>query len=70
MIDHTIGHKTKLETTFDDKQPTNVTAIVGKTTYLTCRVRNLGNKTVCFFFFLFVEKKNNKLIVILLQCLL
>lgn len=47
MIDHTTGYKTKLDATFDDKQPTNVTAMVGKTAYLTCRVRNLGNKTVC-----------------------
>ncbi|KAF7991090.1 hypothetical protein HCN44_002652 [Aphidius gifuensis] len=46
MIDHTTGYKTKLDATFDDKQPTNVTAMVGKTAYLTCRVRNLGNKTV------------------------
>ncbi|XP_053594152.1 zwei Ig domain protein zig-8-like [Microplitis mediator] len=46
MIDHSIGLKTKPEPTFDFNQPTNVTALIGKTAYLTCRVRHLGNKTV------------------------
>ncbi|KAK0163135.1 hypothetical protein PV327_006843 [Microctonus hyperodae] len=46
MIDHSIGLKTKPEPTFDFTQPTNVTALIGKTAYLTCRVRHLGNKTV------------------------
>ncbi|CAG5098071.1 Protein of unknown function [Cotesia congregata] len=46
MIDHSIGIKTKPEPTFDFNQPTNVTALIGKTAYLTCRVRHLGNKTV------------------------
>ncbi|XP_068082347.1 zwei Ig domain protein zig-8 [Anabrus simplex] len=31
---------------FDAMTPRNVTALVGKSAYLTCRVRNLGNKTV------------------------
>ena len=26
--------------------PTNVTALVGKSAYLSCKVKNLGNKTV------------------------
>lgn len=31
---------------FDTSVPNNVTALVGKSAYLSCRVRNLGNKTV------------------------
>lgn len=31
---------------FDSSASKNVTALVGKTAYLNCRVRNLGNKTV------------------------
>ncbi|XP_052891364.1 fibroblast growth factor receptor-like 1 [Anopheles moucheti] len=31
---------------FDDTTPTNVTGLVGKSAYLSCRVKNLGNKTV------------------------
>ncbi|XP_052873304.1 hemicentin-2-like [Anopheles cruzii] len=31
---------------FDDTTPTNVTALVGKSAYLSCRVMNLANKTV------------------------
>ncbi|XP_072403367.1 uncharacterized protein [Diabrotica undecimpunctata] len=31
---------------FDATTPSNVTALVGKSAYLSCRVRNLGNKTV------------------------
>jgi len=31
---------------FDPMTPKNVTALVGKSAYLSCRVRNLGNKTV------------------------
>ncbi|XP_015119871.1 zwei Ig domain protein zig-8 [Diachasma alloeum] len=46
MIDYSISHKTILEPTFDVTQATNVTALIGKTAYLTCRVRHLGNKTV------------------------
>lgn len=40
---------------FDVSVPNNVTALVGKSAYLSCKVRNLGNKTVsiasiCFMF--------------------
>ncbi|XP_029039364.1 cell adhesion molecule 2-like isoform X1 [Osmia bicornis bicornis] len=38
--------KAKAEPTFDYSQNTNVTALIGKTAYLTCRVRNVGDKTV------------------------
>lgn len=31
---------------FDKTASKNVTALVGKTAYLNCRVRNLGNRTV------------------------
>ncbi|KMR01224.1 neurotrimin-like isoform x3 protein [Lasius niger] len=31
---------------FDKSASKNVTALLGKTTYLNCRVKNLGNKTV------------------------
>ncbi|XP_046661231.1 lachesin-like isoform X2 [Homalodisca vitripennis] len=31
---------------FDPLTPRNVTALVGKSAYLSCRVRNLGNRTV------------------------
>lgn len=31
---------------FDNTMPTNVTALVGKSAYLSCKVKNLGNKTV------------------------
>uniref|UniRef100_A0A8W7Q2K3 Ig-like domain-containing protein n=1 Tax=Anopheles coluzzii TaxID=1518534 RepID=A0A8W7Q2K3_ANOCL len=31
---------------FDDTTPRNVTGLVGKSAYLSCRVKNLGNKTV------------------------
>ncbi|XP_059217072.1 uncharacterized protein LOC106088346 [Stomoxys calcitrans] len=31
---------------FDPTTPRNVTALMGKSAYLSCRVRNLGNKTV------------------------
>lgn len=31
---------------FDTNVSNNVTALVGKSAYLSCRVRNLGNKTV------------------------
>jgi hypothetical protein len=33
---------------FEPSASRNVTALVGKTAYLNCRVRNLGNKTVSF----------------------
>uniref|UniRef100_A0A1A9WTI2 Ig-like domain-containing protein n=1 Tax=Glossina brevipalpis TaxID=37001 RepID=A0A1A9WTI2_9MUSC len=35
-----------LEPYFDPSTPRNVTALMGKSAYLSCRVRNLGNKTV------------------------
>lgn len=31
---------------FDNSVANNVTALVGKSAYLSCKVRNLGNKTV------------------------
>ena len=31
---------------FDSSAANNVTALVGKSAYLSCKVRNLGNKTV------------------------
>nr|XP_031843508.1 protein turtle-like [Nomia melanderi] len=43
------GLKAKTEPTFDSSQNTNVTAMSGKAAYLTCRVRNLGDKTVRSF---------------------
>ncbi|OXU27698.1 hypothetical protein TSAR_009528, partial [Trichomalopsis sarcophagae] len=46
LLDTTASQKSKLEPGFDLLQPTNVTALVGKTAYLTCRVHNLGDKTV------------------------
>lgn len=36
----------RFEPYFDTMTPRNVTALVGKSAYLSCRVRNLGNKTV------------------------
>jgi hypothetical protein len=36
---------------FDVRVSKNVTALVGFTTYLNCRVRNLGNKTVNEIFY-------------------
>ncbi|KAJ8983509.1 hypothetical protein NQ317_012000 [Molorchus minor] len=36
----------RFEPYFDAMTPRNITALVGKSAYLTCRVRNLGNKTV------------------------
>lgn len=31
---------------FDKSASTNVTGLVGKTAYLRCRVKNIGNRTV------------------------
>ncbi|XKL66244.1 hypothetical protein PGB90_009664 [Kerria lacca] len=31
---------------FEPSMPQNVTALVGKSAYLSCKVRNLGNKTL------------------------
>ncbi|XP_053621762.1 uncharacterized protein LOC128681677 isoform X3 [Plodia interpunctella] len=36
----------RLAPSFDPATPRNVTALVGKSAYLSCRVRNLGNRTV------------------------
>ncbi|ENN74097.1 hypothetical protein YQE_09070, partial [Dendroctonus ponderosae] len=36
----------RFEPYFDAMTPRNITALVGKSAYLSCRVRNLGNKTV------------------------
>lgn len=38
---------------FDAMTPRNVTALVGKSAYLSCKVRNLGNKTVSLFYLVF-----------------
>lgn len=38
---------------FDTNVPNNVTALVGKSAYLSCRVRNLGNKTVSDYIIIF-----------------
>lgn len=39
-----------MEPHFDNSMPTNVTALVGKSAYLSCKVKNLGNKTVSIRF--------------------
>lgn len=43
---------------FDISVPNNVTALVGKSAYLSCRVKNLGNKTVSIKI-----KKGKKIII-------
>ncbi|CAH2049806.1 unnamed protein product, partial [Iphiclides podalirius] len=40
------GTSSRLVPSFDISTPRNVTALVGKSAYLSCRVRNLGNRTV------------------------
>ncbi|KAJ8736720.1 hypothetical protein PYW08_007376 [Mythimna loreyi] len=40
------GAGARLAPSFDAATPRNVTALVGKSAYLSCRVRNLGNRTV------------------------
>lgn len=40
---------------FDVGVSKNVTALVGKTAYLNCRVRNLGNRTVSDFFYIYIN---------------
>nr|XP_037867261.1 zwei Ig domain protein zig-8 isoform X4 [Bombyx mori] len=40
------GGSSRLAPSFDAATPRNVTALVGKSAYLSCRVRNLGNRTV------------------------
>lgn len=51
-IQYNLGGNKWLEPYFDAATPKNVTALVGKSAYLNCRVRNLGNKTVsnCLWF--------------------
>ncbi|XP_037935209.1 uncharacterized protein LOC119669401 [Teleopsis dalmanni] len=39
-------HPKWIEPYFDPSTPRNVTGLMGKSAYLSCRVRNLGNKTV------------------------
>lgn len=38
--------------TFDTSVPDNLTGLVGKTAYLNCRVKNLGNRTVSILTYL------------------
>ncbi|KAJ8923842.1 hypothetical protein NQ315_010424 [Exocentrus adspersus] len=45
-IESNINFQRRFEPHFDTTTPRNVTALVGKSAYLGCRVRNLGNKTV------------------------
>src|SRR5687768_13711018 len=40
----------------DKASSPNVTALLGKTAYLNCRVRNLGDKTVSFLNFIFIRR--------------
>lgn len=45
---------------FDAHIPNNVTAIVGKSAFLRCKVKNLGNKTVnSFIDFFFIDFSSN-----------
>lgn len=46
LLVETSDLKPKGEPTFDYTQNTTVTAIIGQRAYLTCRVRNLGDKSV------------------------
>ncbi|KPJ00357.1 hypothetical protein RR46_02745 [Papilio xuthus] len=43
------GGSARLVPTFDAATPRNVTALVGKSAYLSCRVRNLGNRTILHY---------------------
>ncbi|XP_065206285.1 kin of IRRE-like protein 1 [Planococcus citri] len=45
-VPNTLNSGMSLIPYFDPSMPTNVTALVGKSAYLSCKVRNLGNKTV------------------------
>lgn len=49
-IQYNYGGTKWVEPYFDAATPKNVTALVGKSAYLNCRVRNLGNKTVSYYF--------------------
>lgn len=44
---------------FDAHIPNNVTAIVGKSAFLRCKVRNLGNKTVSSLYFFVYKTHSN-----------
>ncbi|XP_028041912.1 uncharacterized protein LOC114251731 [Bombyx mandarina] len=57
------GGSSRLAPSFDAATPRNVTALVGKSAYLSCRVRNLGNRTVSHIFFhgLFFKRDMNSL---------
>lgn len=48
-IQYNYGATKWIEPYFDAATPKNVTALVGKSAYLNCRVRNLGNKTVSYY---------------------
>lgn len=45
---HPHGHGKWVDPHFDQTMPKNITSLVGKSAYLGCRVKNLGNKTVSF----------------------
>lgn len=49
-------HPKWMEPYFDPSTPRNVTALMGKSAYLSCRVRNLANKTVSGSEMEFVEE--------------
>lgn len=64
IVSGSIDHKTPEETIspmiestsirgpyFDNTASKNVTALVGHTAYLNCRVRNLGNRTVRNYYY-------------------
>jgi len=42
------GSASKLVPHFDKAASKNVTSLLGKTAYLNCKVKNLGNKTVSY----------------------
>lgn len=50
-----IGHGHRLDPIIDASTPRNITTASGKTVFLPCRIRHLGDRTVGFFFsFLFL----------------
>lgn len=49
------GAATRQAPHFDKPASKNVTALLGKTAYLNCRVKNLGNKTVSNHFTYFTK---------------
>lgn len=46
LSQNSISNQKWNEPYFENSVPNNVTALVGKSAYLSCKVRNLGNKTV------------------------